>query len=339
MMKLLAVLVALCIGSSTFADQPMWQPVVTELLQQEKTGFGGLCGIIVDHQRGDVWINLSDRGMFHSSDQGQSWKRASDAQPKGRTETPGCWLLDPTGGSRQMVTALVYGSPISVSDDQGCHWKYLDAKSGHVDWCAVDWTDRERKFVLTLKHEAGGLLLASNDGGQSFSEVGKGFGTGWIFDQHTAVMANVKAKERPVPNLVRTTDGGKTWMPCGNFNPVGINSAQALPKWRGNRLYWLTQEGLIATPDKAASWQQIGVVKEAQYGPIFGRDDRHLFVLTKAGVVESTDGGTTWTTPLAAPSDMKGIGGLSWLEYDPTSDVLYLMKMGSNLYRLRRTAR
>jgi hypothetical protein len=33
---------------------------------------------------------------------------------------------------------------------------------------------------------------------------------------------------------------------------------------------------------------------------------------------------------------MKGLGGLTWLEYDPAHDVLYLMKMGSDLYRLAR---
>ena len=46
-----------------------------------------------------------------------------------------------------------------------------------------------------------------------------------------------------------------------------------------------------ALPLQAAQAQtKIGVVKEAQYGPIFGRNAKHLFVLTKAGPVESTDG-------------------------------------------------
>jgi hypothetical protein len=61
-----------------------------------------------------------------------------------------------------------------------------------------------------------------------------------------------------------------------------------------------------------------------------------MFVLTKAGVVESTDGGATWSKPVPPPKAMKGTGGLSWLEYDPKNDVLYLMKMGSDLYRLAR---
>jgi hypothetical protein len=69
---------------------------------------------------------------------------------------------------------------------------------------------------------------------------------------------------------------------------------------------------------------------------VFGSDEGHLFVLTRRGIVESRDGGGTWSEPLPPPADMQGIGGLTWLEYDPSRDILYLMKMGSDLYRLRR---
>jgi hypothetical protein len=221
-----------------------------------------------------------------------------------------------------MVTALVYGSPIAVSDDRAATWKYLDRKSSHIDWCAVDWADPEMKFVLALKHESGGLLLASADGGKSFVEIGKGHGTGWAFDSQTAVVAMVKTRDVPTPFLARTTDGGKTFQKCGDYAPVGVGSAQALPKWHDGTLCWLVEGGLIATTDKGATWRKIGEIKEAQYGPIFGKDARHLFVLTKLGVVESTDGGASWSRPLPPPREMKGIGGLSWLEYDPRHDVL-----------------
>lgn len=341
-MKAVGVLLCLACVAPTMAADPDWQPVLTELLKSEKTGFGGLCGVVVDHQNGDVWVNLSDRGMFHSRDQGQTWKRVSDTQPKGRTETPGCWLLDPTGRSNTMVTALVYGSPISVSSDHAVTWKQLDNKSSHIDWCAVDWTDPDQKFVLALKHEANGLLLSSTDGGLSFVEVGKGYGTGWIFNGQIAVVAEAKTKEKSKPNLMRTTDRGKTFQPCGEHSPVGTNSAQALPKWHtdvglqrhAGTLYWLVDGGLIATTDKGETWKKLGEIKDAQYGPVFGKNSEQMFVLTKAGVVESTDGGATWSKPLPPPQEMKGIGGLSWLEYDPPHETLYLMKMGSDLFRL-----
>ena len=36
------------------------------------------------------------------------------------------------------------------------------------------------------------------------------------------------------------------------------------------------------------------------------------------------------------PKEMKGIASLSWMEYDPVHDTLYVMKMGSELYRWKR---
>jgi hypothetical protein len=328
--------VVVLLGCTTFglAADPDWRPITRELLRREKTGFGGLCGVLVDHTTGHLWVNLSDRGMFLSTDQGKSWKRVSDHQPRGRTETPGCWMLDPTGKTRTMVTALVYGPPLAVGTDRATTWKYLHQSSAHSDWCAVDWARPGMKFILALRHESGGLLLASRDAGQSFVDIGKGYGPGWVFDTQTAVVATVKSKDRPRPSLLRTTDGARSFQSCGAYCPVGTNSAQALPRWRDGTLYWLVTDGLIATTDQGATWKKFAAPRDALYGPVFGKDARHLFILTRAGVVESADGGLDWSKPLPPPQALKGLGGLCWLEYDPASDTLYLMKMGSDLYRL-----
>jgi hypothetical protein len=76
--------------------------------------------------------------------------------------------------------------------------------------------------------------------------------------------------------------------------------------------------------------------KDAEHGRVAGKDARHAFKLTKAGIVESTDGGATWPRPLALPKGLKGNTGQAWIEYDPKSDILYVMKTGSDLYRLTR---
>ncbi len=337
MKRLLWAVLCLVLAAPALAADAEWKTVIpADWLKGEKAGYGGLCGVVVDHKTGCVWVNVSDKGIYCSSVGAKEFKRVSDEQPKGRTESPGCLQIDPTGKTKGMVAALVYGSPLAVSPDHGKAWKYLDKKAGHIDWCAVDWTDPDHKFVLALKHEAGGLLMLSTDGGKTFADVGKGYGTGWVFDGQTAVVCEAKGKDRPKPNLMRTTDAGKTWKPVGEYSPVGASSAQALPKFHDGTLYWLTDTGLIASADKGETWKKIGEVKDAQYGPVFGKDAKHQFVLTKAGIVESTDGGATWGTPIAPPKELKGIGGLTWLEYDPVSDSLYLMKMGSELFQLTR---
>lgn len=315
--------VALSVPAS--AAEPAWEPALGDFIKGQKPGFGGLCGVVVDHATGRVWVNISDRGLYVSAPGAKKFERVSATQPRGRTETPGCLMLGPGG---KIVSAFVYGSPIGVSTDGGKTWAFMDKESAHVDWCAVDWAGM--KFVLALKHEKRGLLLLSRDGGKSFKEVGEGHGPGWVFDGETAVVARVKK------GLVRTTDGGKTWKPAGDYSPVGSQSAQALPRWHAGKLYWLVEGALISTKNKGETWQKVGTVKGGRFGPVFGKDEGHLFVLTDKGVIESKDGGKSWGALVALPKAMKGAAGLAWLEYDPKGDILYVMKMGSDLFRLRR---
>ncbi len=308
-----------------------WQATPLDQVTKDKPGYGGLSGVVVDHDGGDVYVYVSDLGLFHSTDQGKTWAGLHRGPNKGRTEQPGCMLSDPTGQSKVTLVATVYGDPVSAGQLDGYGtWALFDNKSSHVDWCALDWTDPHLKFVLALKHESGGTLIVSRDGGKTFEEVGKGYGPAYIFDKDTAVVAEAKSKEKPKPGMLRTTDGAKTFQPCGDY------AATALPKWRDGALYWLTDGGLIRTTDAGKTWEKVGEVKDARYGPIFGKDAKQMFVLTGAGVVESSDGGATWTKPIAPPTDLKGVSALTWIDYDPVGDVLYLMKMGSDLYRMER---
>jgi hypothetical protein len=322
---LFTVLGTLFAGATHAAE---WQPITTELLAKEKPGYGGLSGVVVDHTNGHLYVCLSDHGVFRSTDQGKTWERFGKDAFKGRTEWPGCFLLDPTGKSKRFLIALVYGAPITLGD--GGDWQTLAKDSAHVDYAAIDWSTPEMKFVLTVKHESDGKLLVSDDGGKTFRDAGKGYGAAWIFDDKTAVIASVKTKDQPGGMLLRTTDAGKT------FQPMGKHEIKTLPKWHDGALYWLMDDALFRTTDKGEKWEKLGDAKDARYGPIFGKDAKHLFVLTKDGVVESTDGGMMWSKPLPPPKEMKGVSPLTWLEYDPSSDTLYLMKMSSELYKLSR---
>jgi hypothetical protein len=310
-----------------------WQPIATDLLAREKTGFGGLCGVVVDHATGRLFVNLSDRGVFTSSDHGKTWERLGKEPFKGRTEDPGCFLLDPTGKTNTLLLPLVYGGPLMFGAADKGDWRTAEKSTVHIDWCAADWTDPDRKFLLVLKHEANGQMLRSMDGGKTWTDLGKGFGPAWVFDGNTAVAAKLKTKDNPKGGIVRTTDGGKTWSPVADFSPNPI----ALPRWHGRSLHWLADGALHVSSDSGATWEKIGTVKDPVYGPMFGKSAKQLFVLTKAGIVESTDGGKSWGAPIPAPKEMKGVAGLTWLECDPNSDTLYMMKMGSDLYMMKRS--
>ena len=100
----------------------------------------------------------------------------------------------------------------------------------------MDWTDPELKFILALKHESGGTLIASHDSGKSFTEIGKGYGPAWIFDAETAVVAEARTRDKAKPGLMRWTDGGKTFQPCGRVSRDGVaEMARRRPVLAGGR--------------------------------------------------------------------------------------------------------
>jgi hypothetical protein len=76
--------------------------------------------------------------------------------------------------------------------------------------------------------------------------------------------------------------------------------------------------------------------KDAEHGRVSGKNARHVLILTKDGIAESTNGGTTWSKPIALPQRLKDTEGETWIEYDPKNDILYVMKSGGDLYKLTR---
>ncbi len=93
---------------------------------------------------------------------------------------------------------------------------------------------------------------------------------------------------------------------------------------------------LIVTKDAGETWAKVCDLKDGRFWPVFGKDARHLFAITKDGVTEITDAGATWGKPIPPPKDLKGIGGLTWLAYDAKNDTPCLMKMGTDLFKLSR---
>ena len=130
------------------------------------------------------------------------------------------------------------------------------------------------------------------------------------------MVAEEKTKDRPKPGLVRTTDGGKTFKPCGEY------TARALPKWHDGTLYWVVDGALISSADKGETWKKLSDLKDGMYGPVFGKTALQMFVLTPAGVIDTADGGKTWSKPLPLPKELKGWSALTWLDYDPMNDAL-----------------
>jgi hypothetical protein len=92
--------------------------------------------------------------------------------------------------------------------------------------------------------------------------------------------------------------------------------------------------GVYCSPAGAENFRRVSETW-GQVSALRTTDLKHLFVLTESGIKESPDGGATWSKPIPPPRDFV-ITGETWFEYDAAHDVLYLMKAGSDLYKLPR---
>jgi photosystem II stability/assembly factor-like uncharacterized protein len=131
---------------------------------------------------GDGPDAASGSGLFHSTDGGQNWtpvtaqaNKGIPAAPWGRVEV----VYAPSNPLRVYAMIENVRTALYVSDDGGKSWEERD-RSRNMVWrpfyfarIVVDPTNQDRLFKMNL------TLIASEDGGKSFTEAGGGAHGDW----------------------------------------------------------------------------------------------------------------------------------------------------------------
>ena len=282
--------------------------------------YGPTAGVVADRVSGDVFMIAPDYGIWKSSDHGKTFARVDDKTIGGRCETGWALQFDPAG--KRMFCFMIYGSSAMTSDG-GKSW--AKSKVSHLDYGGVDWADTGKR-LLALRHESGGMLTTSDDGGATWTDLEKGFNNCGVFDRKTFVAT--KAKEK---GIFRSTDTGATWTQVSTNTP-----SAAVPVVFKGTGYWATGKGILASTDKGATWSAHGAAIDASFGPYFGKDEKHFVVVTKTGFHETKDGGKTWK--LAAPLPVGFTAGRVGPNYawDPKADIFYASTMSKPTYKWQR---
>jgi len=287
----------------------------------KKIGWPGLTGGVgIDRTNGDVYMVVCDNGLWKSTDQGRNFVRVDGGSVTGRCETGFGLDLDPAG--KRLACFTVYGNS-ALSLDAGQNWQR--SATGHLDCVAVDWADTS---LLSIRHESGGVAIFSPDGGKTWQTLGKGFTGLGIFDKQTFVAFKDAG-------ITRSTDAGKTWTDASNLKPTG----KAMRVFQGVG-YWIGQQGLLVSRDRGASWTKLGSPVQGALGPYFGSDERHLAVVGKQGVLETTDAGETWKLATPLPAEIVGDhqfgDNMSQFGWDPIHDIFYVGRMGKPTFKYQR---
>lgn len=320
----------LVLPAARLGAQPKWETisdtVVADLEKAgQKIGYPGMTGgIAVDPASGDVYMVVCDQGLWKSTDHGATFARCDNKTIGGRCETGWAANVDPAGNRLAMF--MVYANGAST-DDSGKTWTQW--KNNHFDAGAVDWENSGKTF-LAVKHESGGQLTLSTDGGKSWRGLGGGFGNVvGAFDEKTLI-------SRKGQGMVRSEDGGASWQPVGGV----ITPQTAVVRVFKGTAYLVSPKGVQVSTDKGKTWATMGAPVEALFGPFF-KDEKTIMVVTPKGFSLTTDAGKTWEVVAPLPPDFSNgqfhfdaknpwFPNFGW---DPKGNILYASIMGKPAYR------
>ena len=299
-----------------------WVNISDAVTAPLKPGYGGpTAGVVVDRAGGEVFMVVSDFGLWRSADRGATFARCDEKNIGGRCETGWALQADPAG--KRLACFMIYGDS-AITPDGGKTWRKF--KISHLDFGSVDWGDPDQR-LLAIRHESGGVLTTSPDGGTTWKDLDKGFSGCGVLDHSTFVAT--KAKE---PGIFRSTDAGATWTQVFAETP-----AAAVPVVFEHVAYWPTGKAVLVSRDKGETWSVLGAPVDATHGPFFDTAKRFV-VVGKSGFSETKDGGETWQTAAPLPADFainpNRVGpNFAW---DPRADIFYASTMTKPTFKYQR---
>ncbi len=298
----------------------------------------GSAGVGVDPATGDVYLVMSDLGIWRSTDRGATFQRYDDGSATGRCESGYSLQFDPASAGRRMAYIGIWGSS-TMTLDGGKTWLRIKDAPARMAVLSVDWSGPEANTLATIVTHSTNTCYVTGDRGQTWTKLGDYNGIG-LFDSKTIVATP------DAGGIVRSADGGRTWEEVSKLTPTG--RAMLIFRDKG---YWISKEGLLVSKDKGKTWEVLGKPVDARWGPYFGRDEKHFAVVTPDGFMTTSDAGQTWTLAAPLPNEYwkkrirdlakadKANFGQGWFVtfgWDSVADTFYISEMGHPTYRYQR---
>src|SRR6266567_2080617 len=197
---------------------------------------GQIAGILVDPTDpntvfvgalGHTWGPNPDRGVFRTTDGGNTWKKLTEGLPKGPYGRIGLAIASSNPLHIYAVIAAKTGM-LWQTLDLGDHWTEvnsshaLDVRPCYFSRLVVSPADENKVYFLSFN------LVESDDGGKTFHPADRG-----VHSDHHTLWIDPKNPERMIQGndggVFLTADGGKNWrfmntLPVGQFYQVAADS-------------------------------------------------------------------------------------------------------------------
>ena len=308
--------------------------------------------------QGPLWSGGGDRGLFKSTDGGQSWNKIlGGGEFTGVNEVhfdprnPDI-LFAATHQRVRSVAALMNGGPesgIHKSDDGGQTWREITNGIPKEDkgkiGLAVSPANPDIVYATIELAQRKGGLWRSTDGGESFEkrsdEVYSGTGPHY-YQEIFASPHDEDVVYQVAPGLYTTHDGGKTVTRVENPTVHGDYHAMAFDPNDPDYLIIGSDGGVYESFDGAESWKFMPNLPITQFYKVAVDYDLPFYNVYGGTQDNNTQGGPSRTT------NVNGIRNSDWFitvfadghqpAVDPTNpDIVYSEWQQGNLVRYDRT--
>ncbi|MDQ3003614.1 MAG: hypothetical protein M3Y08_20450 [Fibrobacterota bacterium] len=310
-----------------------WTDITSSVIaaQNMSPGFpGGCSGVAVNRLTGDVYVQIIGYGIWKSPDQGTTWTRIDQNTVGGRCETGVAMTADQDNPVR-LASFSLDGNCGHTSD--GVTWHKWTDMGRNWDFGSVDWGAANPLVMLAAKHEDGGKVYKTVDGGVTWTllpiavnaQSNNNSSMIGVMDANTFIYcAN--------GGIQRSTDQGASWV------QVSTTVARTkIPVLFKGKHYLGAATGLWVSSDKGATWTKQGASIEICQGPYFGADENTMVIANTQGIYKSTNAGTAWTNVAGLPTPFSGntfdplwFAGFSW---DPVRNTIYGTRMACPAFK------
>jgi photosystem II stability/assembly factor-like uncharacterized protein len=255
---------------------------------------------------GPLWTAGGDRGLYKTTDGGQSWKAVLTISPDtGVTDM----VLDPKKPDviyaaayqrRRAVGQLIGGGPesgIYKSTDGGAHWTKLtnglpSVEMGRVG-LGINWRNTNTVYALVTAQRGQGGFFRSDDGGASWTRIGRLVNQGGRGGRgEGAPNAAPPSPCAPIGAAPRATEGAQP-PPAddcyrggdpGYYNEIFVDAHDP-------ETIWSTQTTVERSTDGGKTWSTVQMPIHVDYHEIvFDPADRNHFIIgNDGGLYESWD--------------------------------------------------
>jgi photosystem II stability/assembly factor-like uncharacterized protein len=275
-----------------------------------------------------IVAGVEGAGLFSSDDAGKSWQALGTGSGSAAiTNSVTNIVFDPAHPEVSWETGLRGTGGLYTSSDNGATYVEL-GKLSFTQSVSVDFSDPERKTLLTGTHGMKQQVFHSGDGGQSWDNVGlnlpaDGYNaeTPLVLDSKTYLIGGNRGDGASAGGIYRTTDSGAHWEPVGN---VQVNHFGGPLQASDGAIYWplYGTGGMAKSTDLGQTWTKLA--ESALHGvtPI-ELPDASVVTIGTDHLVRSTDGGATWK-PIGEALPFQLVGDGAALTYSAATKTFFV---------------